>query len=85
MKINDHNNEDNTYQCVIVYLNTNIFLFLLSIFLDLIFYFFWFSFYFSFIDNKEAYDCGHMIYHMMWGHRPRLGKGKLEEWCQGVC
>ena len=41
-----------------VHLNTNIFLFLLSIFLDLIFLF-------LFINDKEAHDCGHMTYHMM--------------------
>ena len=34
--------------------------------------------YFSFIDDEEACDCGHMTYHMMWGHRPRLGKSGLE-------
>ena len=32
-----------------MHLDTNIFLFLLSIF----------------IDNEEAHDCGHMTYHMM--------------------
>jgi len=68
---------------VMVYLDTNIFLFLSPIFLDLIFLFFWF--YFSFIDDEEACDCSHMTYHMMWGHRPRLGESRLEGWCQGVC
>ena len=56
---------------IIVCLDTNIFIFLLFIFLDLIFLFFWFSFFF--IDDEEACDCGHMTYHMMWGHKPRLG------------
>ena len=37
-------------------LDTNIFLFLLSIFLDFIFLFFWISFSFSFFDNEEAHD-----------------------------
>ena len=41
-----------------VHLNTNIFLFLLSIFLDLIFLF-------LVIDDEKAHDCGHMTYHMM--------------------
>jgi len=54
-----------------VCLDTNIFLFLLSIFLDLIF----FSFDF---DDEEACDCGHMTCHMMWGHRPRLWEKELE-------
>ena len=68
-----------------VCLDTNIFLFLLSIFLDLIFLFFWFWFWFSFIDDEEACDCGHMTYHIIWGHRPRLGENGLQGWCQGTC
>ena len=51
-------------------------------------YFSWFNisflltfFYFIFIlfDNEEAHNCGYMTYHMMWGHRPRLGKSWLKE------
>ena len=49
-----------------VCLNTNIFLFFLSIFLDLIFLFFDFDFLFSFLlDNEEAHDDNHMIYYMI--------------------
>ena len=62
-----------------VHLDTNIFSFSFI-------YFSWFNisfllilFYFIFIDDEEAHDCGHMTYHMMWGHRPRLGKSGLEE------
>ena len=55
---------------VTVCLDTNIF-FLLSMFLDLIFLFF--------IDKKEAFDCSHITYYMMWGYRLRLGKNRLEE------
>jgi len=62
-----------------MHVRTNIFLFLLSIFLDFIFLFFWFSF--SFIDDEEAHDFNHMTYHIIWGHRPRLGKKGLKEWC----
>ena len=57
---------------VMVHLNTNNFLFLLSIFLDLIFLFFWFSFLFT-CNNEKACDCSHMTYHMMWSYKPRLG------------
>ena len=39
-----------------MYVRTNIFLFLLFIFLDFIF---------LFIDDEEAHDCGHMTCHMM--------------------
>ena len=31
------------------------------------------EFLFLFIDDEEAHDCSHMTYHMMWGHRPRVG------------
>ena len=61
-----------------VCLDTNIFLFLLSIFLDLIF----FSFDF---DDEEACDCGYMTCHMMWGHRHRLWEKGLEGWYQDIC
>ena len=43
-----------TYSMLWNTLDTNIFLFLLSIFLDFIFLFFWISF--SFIDDEEAHD-----------------------------
>jgi len=69
---------------VMVCLDTNIFLFLLFIFLDLIFLFFWFFFSYYF-DDKEAHDYSHMICHMIWSHRPRLWKKKLEEWHQSTC
>jgi len=62
--------------CVMVYLDTNIFLFLLSIFLDLIFLFFIFIFIFN---DEEAHDYGHMTCHMMWYHMPRLWEKKLEK------
>jgi len=29
-------------------------------------------------DDEEACDCSHMTCHMMWGHRPRLWKKRLE-------
>ena len=67
----------NSY-CVIVHLNTNIFLFLLSIFLDLIFLFFWF------FDNEEACEWGHMTCHILWGHRPRLWEKGLKGWYQST-
>ena len=44
-------------------LDTNIFLFLLSIFLNLIFLFLLILF--LFLDNEEACDCSHMTYHMI--------------------
>jgi len=46
---------------VMVCLDTNIFLFILSIFLNFLF----FDFFFLFIDNEEACDCSHMTCHMM--------------------
>jgi len=46
----------------------------------LILYFFSFDFLFLFIDDEEACDYSHMTYHMMWGHRPRLGRSRLEGW-----
>jgi len=46
---------------VMIYMRTNIFLFLLSIFLDFIFLL---NFLF-FIDDEEAYDCSHMTCHIM--------------------
>jgi len=63
---------------VMVYLDTNIFLFFYLFFLILYFFSFGFFFFF-FLDNEEVCDWGHMIYHMMWGHRPRLDKSWLEE------
>ena len=48
---------------VIVYLDTNIFLFLLSIFLDFIFGLL--LFFFFYFDDEEACDYSHMTYHMM--------------------
>jgi len=63
----------NVMSDVMVYLDTNIFLFLLSIFLDLIFLFFYY------LNNEEPCNHGHMTYHMMWSHKPRLGKSRLEE------
>ena len=66
--------------CVMVCLDTNILLFFLSIFLDLIFLFFQLFFSFSFFfDDKEACDCCHMTYHMIWSQRPRLSESKLKE------
>jgi len=60
-----------------------------------IYIFFWILYctllciYLSFIifddDNEEAHDCGHMTYHMIWGHRPRVGWSGLDGWCQGAC
>ena len=41
----------------------------------IIFSLIWFDFsfcfflFFYFLDNKEAYNYGHMMYHMMWSHR----------------
>jgi len=56
-----------------------------------IYIFFWILYwtllwiYLSFIifddNNEEAYDCSHMTYHMMWGHRPRAGWSSLDGWC----
>jgi len=45
-------------------LNTNIFLFLLSIFLDFIFLFLYWRW-------RGIWHCSHMTGHMMWHHRPR--------------
>jgi len=55
------------------------FSFFIFIFLDLIFLFFWFYF-----DNEEVHDWSHMTCHIMWGHRPRLWKKELKEWCQSI-
>ena len=59
---------------VMVCLDTNIFLFF-------IIYFSWFNININiYFDDKEIYDCSHMIYHMIWGHRPRLWEKGLEGW-----
>ena len=64
---------------VMACLDTNNFLFLLSIFLDFIFLLFDFLFEFLYGWWRGMWYYSHMTCDMMWGHKPRTLKKNLEE------